>query len=85
MEKLPGVITTLQGLKANEFQRIHGALDPMDDICALLTSAIIDNPPLSVKDGGIIRDGYNEELDKYRDAAKNGLPAWRRRRGRRQA
>ena len=44
----------------------------MDDICALLTSAIIDNPPLSVKDGGIIRDGYNEELDKYRDAAKNG-------------
>lgn len=72
LEKLPGVITTLQGLKANEFQRIHGALDPMDDICALLTSAIIDNPPLSVKDGGIIRDGYNEELDKYRDAAKNG-------------
>ena len=72
LEKLPGVITTLQGLKANEFQRIHGTLDPMDDICALLTSAIIDNPPLSVKDGGIIRDGYNEELDKYRDAAKNG-------------
>ena len=51
LEKLPGVITTLQGLKANEFQRIHGTLDPMDDICALLTSAIIDNPPLSVKDG----------------------------------
>ena len=48
------------------------ALDPMEDICALLSRAIDDEAPLSVREGGMIRDGYNEELDELRDISKNG-------------
>ncbi|MEK5522738.1 DNA mismatch repair protein MutS [Heyndrickxia sp. FSL W8-0423] len=47
-------------------------LDPCEELVDVLERAIIDNPPLSIKEGGIIQDGYNEELDKYRDASRNG-------------
>ncbi|MBL5768822.1 DNA mismatch repair protein MutS [Heyndrickxia sporothermodurans] len=47
-------------------------LDPCEELVDVLERAIIDNPPLSIKEGGIIKDGYNEELDKYRDASRNG-------------
>lgn len=47
-------------------------LDPCDDLSLLLEEAIIDNPPLSVKDGNIIKDGYHAGLDQYRDASRNG-------------
>jgi len=72
LEKLPAVISELGELSAMEFRRICSDLDPMEDICALLTAAIIDNPPISVKEGGIIRDGYNQAVDNYRGSSKNG-------------
>ena len=52
--------------------RCAEALDPMEDICALLSRAIDDEAPLSVREGGMIRDGYNAELDELRDISKNG-------------
>lgn len=48
------------------------ALDPMEDITALLSRAIDDDAPLSVREGGMIRAGYSEELDKLRDISQNG-------------
>lgn len=47
-------------------------LDPCEDITDLLENALAPNPPLSVKEGNMIRDGYHEELDRYRDASRNG-------------
>ncbi len=47
-------------------------LDACGDLVQLLEEAIEENPPLSVKDGGIIKDGYNETLDRFRDASRNG-------------
>lgn len=47
-------------------------LDPCEEVTDLLECAIVDNPPLSVKEGNIIRDGYDSELDTYRDASRNG-------------
>ena len=44
----------------------------MDDIAALLNAAIVESPPLSVKEGGVIRDGFNAEVDSLREAARNG-------------
>ena len=38
----------------------------------LLEMSIVENPPLSVKEGNFIQDGYNAELDTYRDASRNG-------------
>ena len=70
--RMPGIITAVGSLHAAEFLEISNSLDPMEDICNLLTGAIMENPPVSVKDGGIIRDGYDEELDRLRDISHNG-------------
>ncbi|WP_226665565.1 DNA mismatch repair protein MutS [Metabacillus litoralis] len=47
-------------------------LDPCADLTMLLEEAIIENPPLSIKEGSIIKDGYHGQLDQYRDASRNG-------------
>ncbi|MCF6093132.1 DNA mismatch repair protein MutS [Microaerobacter geothermalis] len=52
--------------------RIIDQMDLAEDIVQLLQSAIVDNPPLSVKEGGIIRDGYSSYLDQLRSARKEG-------------
>ncbi|HWS29938.1 MAG TPA: DNA mismatch repair protein MutS [Clostridia bacterium] len=72
LSRLPNIIAVLTKLSALEFENAAAALDPMEDIYSLLASAIVDGPPLSVKEGGIIRDGYNAEVDAYRDASRNG-------------
>lgn len=47
-------------------------INPCANQCAVLESAIAEAPPLSAKEGGIIKDGYNDKLDTYRDASRNG-------------
>jgi DNA mismatch repair protein MutS len=47
-------------------------IDPCNSLADLLERAINENPPVSVKEGGIIKDGFNQTLDQYRDASKNG-------------
>ncbi|MDL2289578.1 DNA mismatch repair protein MutS [Clostridia bacterium OttesenSCG-928-F22] len=49
-----------------------GGLDPMEDMLELLTAAIAEDAPLSVNEGGIIKDGYHEQVDELRGASKNG-------------
>ena len=53
-------------------ERFSEQLDPCVEALDLLEASIAENPPLSVKEGGIIKDGYNEKLDQYRDASRNG-------------
>lgn len=47
-------------------------LDPCEELTDLLDLALVDNPPLTIKEGSLIRDGYHDELDQYRDASRNG-------------
>ncbi|NEW62879.1 DNA mismatch repair protein MutS [Granulicatella sp. zg-ZJ] len=47
-------------------------MDSLDHITHLIENAIIDEPPISTKEGGVIKNGYDELLDKYRDAMVNG-------------
>jgi DNA mismatch repair protein MutS len=47
-------------------------MDPCEEVTDLLEQAIVENPPLSLKEGNIIRDGYHDQLDQYRDASRNG-------------
>ena len=70
--RLPEVLDAVNTLEAPEFRRIAANLDVMEDICALLKNAIVENPPISVKEGGVIRDGFNSEVDTLREAARNG-------------
>lgn len=50
----------------------EASLDPLEDICSLLSRAINDNAPMTVREGGMIREGYSAELDELRDISKNG-------------
>lgn len=47
-------------------------LDPVEEVADLIEQAIVDDPPVSVTDGNLIREGYDDELDQYMDAMKNG-------------
>ena len=52
--------------------KLGQGLDTCEDIEALLARAITDHPPITIKEGDVIRDGYNEKLDELRDASRNG-------------
>lgn len=54
------------------YDGILARLDPVEDVFELLDRSIDEEPPISVTEGGVIKPGYNEELDKYTDAMKNG-------------
>ena len=52
--------------KSAALQRIHADLRPRDELCALLTRALIDPPPATIRDGGVIADNYDKALDEQR-------------------
>ena len=54
------------------YKNLGNALEDCQDIWRKLEEAISENPPISVKDGGVINNGYNERLDQLRDASVNG-------------
>ncbi len=62
----------LSGHTTELLSNIERDIDPMQDILALIDSAIADDPPFSVREGGMIRDGYNEELDSLREILNGG-------------
>jgi DNA mismatch repair protein MutS len=69
LQKLPTVKSLLSPLKTVNIKKINDNIDPKNDLvalAALIDSAIADEPPAQVKDGGFIKDGFNEELDRYR-------------------
>lgn len=70
--KLPELQYKLYNTKSPILARIAKELDIMEDVRELLERAISDEPPLTVKDGGVIRDGYNQEVDKLRSAMTEG-------------
>ena len=51
---------------------LHDRFDLCEELVALLDNSLLENPSLSIKEGNMMKDGFNEELDKYRDARKNG-------------
>ncbi len=63
LEKLPPIKELLMNCKSSSLNRIYKQLDTLEDVFKLIDDAIVDDPPFSVKEGGIIKKGYNEELD----------------------
>lgn len=72
LEQVPQIKHTLAELDEAVFDPLLTQLDPVDDVAAAIKAAIVPEPPLSVTDGGLIKDGYNDQLDTYRDAMRNG-------------
>ncbi len=69
---LPAIKNLLKDTKSVYLSYREGKLDPMEDIYSLLSRAIVDEPPVSLREGGIIKPGYDEEIDKLKSAATSG-------------
>lgn len=72
IDKLADIKSSLSGAESKMLVSIFDDIDLLEDVNTLITDAICDDPPLSVREGGMIRDGYNSELDTLRDIVKNG-------------
>ena len=72
LQMLPHILFLCQNFKSRLFQEFSQKLDPLEDLCSLIASAIEEEPPLTLHDGGIIRDGYDGQVDKLRAAKSDG-------------
>lgn len=70
--RLPALREALAGTRSFLLQDILQGADPLEDIVDLLTRGIVENPPFLLRDGGIIADGYNPELDELRSVSREG-------------
>ncbi|MFC0418900.1 DNA mismatch repair protein MutS [Cytobacillus solani] len=70
--QIPNLKEVLRKLSNHEAEMLAERLDACEEVVDLLERAIVENPPLSIKDGNMIKDGYHEQLDQYRDATRNG-------------
>ena len=66
LKKLPAIKQSVSNSKSNLLREMYNDIDTLDDISQLIDEAITDEPPFSVREGGMIRDGYNTELDELR-------------------
>ncbi|CAM5401873.1 DNA mismatch repair protein MutS OS=Lysinibacillus sphaericus OX=1421 GN=mutS PE=3 SV=1 [Lysinibacillus sphaericus] len=72
LRQVPIIQQQLIGAQKETLQKLGATLDTCADVEALLARAITDNPPITIKEGDVIRDGYNERLDELRYASRNG-------------
>ena len=72
LEVIPGIRMLVAGCDAPLLQKLYADAQEFPDVCARIASAIADNPPIALNDGGIIRDGYSADLDELRKAATEG-------------
>ena len=70
--KLPEVKNILANCKSNLLKELYDKLDELQDIYQLIEKAIVDDPPMTIKEGGIIKLGYDEEIDKLKTAQTEG-------------
>ena len=68
---LPELNPLLTRFQTSLLQRITKACQPQTEICDLLQRAIIENPPVTIRDGGVIANGYDTELDEWRNLSDN--------------
>ncbi len=71
-EKLPAVRSLLSPFSAGRLGELTAQLDPLEDVAALIASAIQEDAPFSVREGGIIQPGYNAEVDELRAVQEGG-------------
>ena len=72
LEMIPYIKQVLSDFQAPILKEIYEDMDSLEDITDLIKRAIVDEPPLAQKDGGIIREGFNEDVDKFRSARTDG-------------
>lgn len=69
---IPGIRAVLKGFESPLLKVLYQQMDPLEDLDTLITKAINEDPPVSVHDGGILKDGFRSDVDELRSLKKNG-------------
>ena len=72
IRRLPAIKEKLAGSPSEQLNEIAGKLDPLQDVAELIERAVREDPPVSLKEGGLIREGYHEDLDRLIHATRDG-------------
>ena len=76
LEKLPKIKNILKNIintnNDTYMNELYSEFSTLENIFSLINNSIVDDPPISIKEGGIIKSGYNEQIDEYRNASKDG-------------
>lgn len=72
LQMLPHIKNLLNNFTSPLLTSINEQLDSLEDVCLWIENSICDDPPLTVKEGGILKDGYNEQVDNYRKSKTEG-------------
>ena len=71
-EMLPHIKYLLENFNTDLLKEINEEIDSLEDVYSLIKNSINEEPPITVKEGGIIKEGYNEEIDRLRSAKSDG-------------
>jgi len=69
---LPEIRAELEGFSSELLKELSQSLDPLEELTSLLERAIVDNPPVTVREGGMIKEGFSSELDELKKAVLEG-------------
>lgn len=72
LEMLPHIRNLIAAYKSDEIRNIYETIDPLDDIHDLIDRAIVEDPPITIKEGGIVKEGYLEQIDTLRKSKTEG-------------
>jgi len=72
LERVPEIRERLLSFGSDLLQKIAQGLDPLEEVVQKIGERIVDDPPATVTEGGIIRDGYHQELDELRSISREG-------------
>ncbi|KYG34978.1 DNA mismatch repair protein MutS [Alkalihalobacillus trypoxylicola] len=72
LKKIPLIKQLLEKMNPSYVKRWFSENQSYHELIELLEASIIEDPPISIKEGGLIKDGFHEELDRYKDASANG-------------
>ena len=72
LQKLWQIKQSMEEVTSPALRDIYKGIDTLDDLCAMIDAAIVDDPPLNVRDGGAIKTGFDAVVDKYRDMSGSG-------------
>jgi DNA mismatch repair protein MutS len=69
--RIPAVRATMKRLPAERLETLHKCVDELGDLREQIDNTIVEEPPISLSDGGVVRTGVNQELDELRDLSRN--------------
>jgi DNA mismatch repair protein MutS len=71
-QTLPGIKGKIETLKSEIVRKIHLELDPLDDLASLIERTIVEDPPVGLREGGLIKEGFDPELDELIRLGRDG-------------